>query len=391
MNTLIPIIVLPLAAGLTFGTNWLALMPWRGSKDKHWSEQARLAYPVFVAARSNLWTVPAIFVLAVLLLWPDSSPLWVFTGIAAMLGAQAGTLPADREVFPRIALHELFNQLLIVFLLRFLIWFVFIMAVVLMPDEFNDMAWQIGGGVVGLWMVWSYGGFVWVGRKLGLFRPAPERLQKVVEDTSARMGVKFREVLLMRSPMAQAAALIQKRKLLFTERLLELCPDDEVAAICAHELAHLTEPKSARYSRSIQMLMFFPWIYFNPLIHTFGIIGFFGLLFTTLIVPRIYKRISRKLESRADQMAKANERDAGTYARALTRLYQDNLAPAVIAKERATHPHLYDRLLAAGVTPDFPRPIAAKTMAWHGSMFAGLAGVLFAIFALRLVHAFTPG
>jgi hypothetical protein len=64
-----------LAAGITFGTNWLALAEWRRNRDKHWSEQARLLYPVFVAARSNLWTVPAIGTLTVRLLWPDSSPL----------------------------------------------------------------------------------------------------------------------------------------------------------------------------------------------------------------------------------------------------------------------------------------------------------------------------
>jgi hypothetical protein len=134
------------------------------------------------------------------------------------------------------------------------------------------------------------------------------------------------------------------------------------------------------------MLMYLPWIFFNPLIHAFGFFAFFGLLFTTLGVPRIYRRISQKLETRADEMAKANEGDAGTYARALTRLYEDNLLPAVTAKERATHPHLYDRLLAVGVTPDFPRPAAASSMALHGHMFAGLVGILFAAFAIRLMH-----
>jgi hypothetical protein len=34
-----------------------------------------------------------------------------------------------------------------------------------------------------------------------------------------------------------------------------------------------------------------------------------------------------------------------------------NLAPAVMPGAQ-THPHLYDRLLAAGIQPDFPRPSA---------------------------------
>ena len=388
MNGLILISAFLLSAGVIFITNWLALMPWRHTKDKHWSEQARLAFPVIVAARSNLLIIPCIFVLAVVLVWTDSSPLWLLTGITSVLGAYAGTFPLDHELFPRIAFHEWLRQAAIGVLLRFLIWFVFLGAAVLMPDEFNQLAFAIGCGVVGLWIIWTRGGLVWLGRMLGLFQPAPERLRKIVADTSARMNVSFREVWLMRSPSAQAFAMPGARKLLFTERLLELLTDDEVAAVCAHELAHLTESKADRYSRSIQVLAFLPWIYFNPLTHafgpTFGFIAFYGLLFITIGVPRIYRRISRKLESRADEMAKANEGDAGTYARALAKLYADNLSPAVMAKSRATHPHLYDRLLAAGVTPGFPRPAAASSMAWHGQMFAGLVGLLFAIFAIRL-------
>jgi hypothetical protein len=225
-----------------------------------------------------------------------------------------------------------------------------------------------------------------LGRKLDWFRPAPERLQKVVAATSDKMNVPFREVLLMRSPIAQAYALPNSRQLLFTQRLLELLSDAEIAAVCAHELAHLTESKMARYSHSIQVLRFVPWIFFNPLLHNFGLIGFTGLLFITVVVPLIYRSISLKLELRADQMAKANEVDAGTYARALTRLYEDNFLPAVTAKNRATHPHLYDRIEAAGVVPDFPRPLAAGSIAWHGRIFAGLAGILFGVFAIRAIQ-----
>jgi Zn-dependent protease with chaperone function len=283
-------------------------------------------------------------------------------------------------------MRDLGRQMVIGILLRSLLWLVFIGAAVSMPIEFGQPTWLIGGAVTALWVVWSRGGFLWLGRKLGLFGAAPERLRKIVAETSARMNVPFREVLLMHSPLAQAFAFPHTRQLLFTERLLELSPDDEIAAICAHELAHLIESKRARYSRSIQMLMFWPWLFFNPLIHAFGSFAFFGLLFTSLGVPRIYRALSRKLEARADEMAKANEGDAGTYARALTRLYEDNLAPAVLAKKRSTHPDLHDRLLAAGVTPDFPRPAAASSMAWHGHIFSGLVGILFAIFVGRLME-----
>jgi Zn-dependent protease with chaperone function len=376
------------AAGAVAATNWLALIPWRRNRHTHWSEQARLAYPVVVAARTNLWTVPGILVLFVLLIWPDTNGLWVLTGIAAVLGAYAGTYPLDHELFPRISFPEFLRQAAIGILFRFLIWFILIGAAVLMPGEFNSTALIIGVGVAALWFIWAWGGFFWLGRILGLFQPPPERLRKIVADTSVRMKVPFRDVWLMRSPSAQAAAMPGPRRLLFSGRLLEIAPDDEIAAICAHELAHLTESKTQRYSRSIRMLAFLPWIFFSPLTHLLGLPAFYGLLFITIVFPRIYRKISRKLESRADEIAKTNEGDAGTYARALGRLYADNLAPAVMAKSRATHPHLYDRMLASGVTPDFPRPAAARVMAWHGHIFGILAGLLFGMFAFRLIHPF---
>jgi hypothetical protein len=68
----------------------------------------------------------------------------------------------------------------------------------------------------------------------------------------------------------------------------------------------------------------------------------------------------------------------------LARLHEDNLVPAVVAQQHSTHPHLYDRLIAAGVTPDFPRPPAAAKMAWHGLLFSILAGVLALILVLRM-------
>jgi Zn-dependent protease with chaperone function len=376
-----------LAASLAFVTNWLALIPWRRSKGRHWSEQARLVFPVFVAARANLLTLPAVLVMALLLWWPDSSPYWVFTGIASMLGVYVGTFPLDHEVFPRIHLRDLIRRSFIGFQMGLLTWVIFIGTAVAMPDEFDGLALAIGGAYIVWVVIWSRGGMIWLGRKLGLFLPAPERLQRIADNTSARMNVPFREVLLVRAAAALAFAVPGSRHLMFTERLLEVLSDEELASVCAHELAHLTESKSARYARSIQYLMVTPWVFYKPLTHTFGMVAFFGLCGLTVLVPRIYRRISLKLESRADQMAQADVGDAGTYAHALTRLHEDNFLPAVTAKNQTTHPHLYDRILAAGVTPDFPRPEAAQSMAPHGTVFAALVGVLLVFVAVRALQA----
>jgi hypothetical protein len=69
-------------------------------------------------------------------------------------------------------------------------------------------------------------------------------------------------------------------------------------------------------------------------------------------------------------VAQTTEGDPGCYAKALERIYKENLMPAAVA-QRTTHPNLYDRMVQAGVTPDFPRPLPASKI--PGTILALLA------------------
>jgi Zn-dependent protease with chaperone function len=251
-----------------------------------------------------------------------------------------------------------------------------------MPNKFNLQASMIFLTVAALWVLWNASLWLRLGLKIGYLKPAPERLQKIVNDTAAKMNVTVRETWLLDFPLAQAFALPQTRRLLFSTRLLELVPDDELASICSHELAHLTESKGQYLKRYISLLAFLPWLLFKPMLHQFGVAGFFILLAITLFVPVVARKISHKLETRADEMAHVTETDPGVYARALARLHEDGLIPAVVARQHLTHPHLYDRLLAAGVTPDYPRPQPAGSMAWNGLVFAVGLGALAALLVI---------
>jgi Zn-dependent protease with chaperone function len=373
-----------LAAALTFTINWLALIPWRRAKGRHWTERARLCYPARAAAGSNLWILPAVLSMTVLLFWPDDCPHWMLMLLATAAGAVMGTIPMDHEIFPRIPLNDSLRLTAAHWLIRFTTWIIFLGAIALMPDGFNSRSFIIAAVVVALLIFWSRQGWILTGRILGFFVPPPERLQDIVRDTAARMNVPVREFWVMRSSGSQAFALPAAQTLLFTDRMLEVLPDDEIAAVCAHELAHLTEAKTEYYKRYVQWLGFLPWLFFKPITHVFGVFGYVILVCITTIVPRFYRDISRKLEVRADTMAKAEERDPGTYARALARIYEDNLIPAVTAG-RGTHPHLYDRLVAAGITPDFPRPAAAKSSTWYSHLLSWLLAFL----AMALVITYT--
>jgi hypothetical protein len=112
----------------------------------------------------------------------------------------------DREVFSRIALNELFRQAAITWLIRYLMWFVFLGAIALMSSEFNAQSLFIAAVVGTLCIFWNRDGWIRTGRMLGLFVPAPERLQNIVQHTATKMNVSVKEVCVMRLAFAQAIA-----------------------------------------------------------------------------------------------------------------------------------------------------------------------------------------
>ena len=365
------------AAALVWLLNTVALVPFRRAKDAHWTERARVLFPARIAAVMAIWLLPASLVLAQQLFWPELVPHWGVAGLAAWVGAVAGTYPFDREVLPWLAPRSWLHHVLASWLIRFAVWFVLGGIIVLMPKELDWRGWLLAALFVGLFLAWCWGGLIWVGRQLGLLRPAPERLRRIVADVAGRMGVPVRGLWLLEYAGSFAFALPYTGELAFSGRLLERFPDEEVAAICAHELGHLAESKLTVSTRVfINLVWLVPWLFLKPVGHAFDA-GGIGVIALGSFLTRFGARwFSRRLEERADRIAHTNEGEAGTYARALARLYEDNLIPAVLPRRRRIHPDLYDRLLAAGVQPDFPKPAAPSSFAVHGVLLLVLLGIL---------------
>lgn len=360
----------------------MALARWRRVRNSHWTERARLLFPVRVAAVGNLWLIPANLVFAQLLLFPDELPHWLLLGLAGWLGALAGAWGFDREVFPEIALKDWLHEALAGSLLRLSGWFLLLGAVALMPVE---VGWPMAG-VTALYvtaqfvLAWR---FVPLLRMMKLIVPAPPRLHDLVAKVSARMNVRVSRTWMIRGAAANAFALPFGRELLFNERLLDLLSDEELEAVCAHELGHLTESRTSLGIRIIGSLPLLPWIYLTPLIHSFGLLGIIIPSIAMLGLLRGFHAISRRLELRADTVAHSQENHSGIYALALEKIHEANQIPAVLPERKTTHPHLYDRLIAAGVTPSYPRPAPAKAMAWHGHAFSSLVGILLVLYAIH--------
>src|SRR6185369_4426250 len=158
-------------------------------------------------------------------------------------------------------------------------------------------------------------------------------------------------------------------ELLFSERLLRLHADKEIAAICAHELGHLSESKLTRVGRLMGSMAIAPCLFVKPVFYTWGPAGVLFLLAGSWLLFLAARALSRTLEVRADRIGYANEADPGSYARALARLHEDNLIPAVMPR-KTTHPDLYDRLVNIGSPPDYVRPAKPSARSWQTFVLA---------------------
>jgi Zn-dependent protease with chaperone function len=374
----------PLTFSLCFIFNWLALIPWRRARTAHWSEQARFLWPINVSAQTLRWLSPILLVLTSLLF--DSTapgPFLAAVGFLAAIGSFLGTIPMDREIFPRIPLATLIRQTGIGFVFSLFYWVVFIAAVVSMPAHLGWEMAGVAGAFIAFRLFWSHSGALWIGRKIGLMTDAPDRLKRITDAAASTAGVSYRQVWLLRSDAAQALAFPNTRDLVFTERIIMLLTDEELTAICAHELGHLTESKGVRVLRNLNSFTSLPWIFVTPLAEALGPVGFYLPLLCTILLPRIFLPLSQRLEVRADQVAARQEESSGCYANALLKIHEDNLTTVVNSGKQSTHPHLYDRVIAAGITPDFPRPQPPATMSWPGLVFSLLLGVLVSVTLIR--------
>lgn len=350
--------------------NWLALIEWRRSATAHWTERARQLWPARIAALAHLLTIPP------LLVFTQSSSNWVVDLGGAFAGTLLGSYFFDREV-SGIHFRKWLRHVAVTLGMYSSHWLHFAAACVLMPYNFGlPMVFLVSACLIWHFSIQFGLSLVWL-RRIGWLRPAQARLQEIVNRAAASGAVEVRAVWELENLMANAFALTTRGALIFTSRLLEICEDDEVQAICAHELGHLRESKMVLAGRLAASLSVFPLLFAKPAYASFRLPGLVGVASAALVVAIIANQFRQRMEKKADAVAIHEDGASGVYARALEKLYRENRMPAVSANEAQTHPHLYDRLLAAGLTPDYPRPAKPRGMTFASQVaFIALVVVL---------------
>ena len=248
----------------------------------------------------------------------------------------------------------------------------------------GTMAAVLALGTGGLWLLLA---------AVGILRRAPPRVVAAVERASSRNGVYPRAIWLIPTygvPFANAFALPLLRRVAFTDDAAALLDDDELEAIAAHELGHLSEPMSVIVARLAQSVSYLPLILGRPLAGTFGPAAMAVVPVLFLLGTRLSARRRRIMEERADAIAHRHDgpgAHAGhvvhddprthAYAHALEKLYARNLVPAVQLGKGRVHPDLWDRMVAAGAKPAYAKPAPPKMRgAMLNAIVAALLGAL---------------
>ena len=91
--------------------------------------------------------------------------------------------------------------------------------------------------------------------------------------------------------------------MLFSERTLRLLSEDELAGVCAHEAAHLTESVWVFGGRLTAIAGLCPLMLIVPVINRFGLLGVMLLLLAAIGLMYLPIRLARRMEKRADAAA----------------------------------------------------------------------------------------
>lgn len=357
-----------------------AFVPWSRSAGRHWTEQARLSWPGRRLAPMTWFLVPIPLLIPVIV--PPLSPLHRHFGFGELLppavtralflalgylGALQARFAWERRVNPAVALtprSRLAEWIFLAATLAFWIWLPHAMLGRIAIDRVDLELAVVGVGLL-LIAAFRFGGGLLLLRWAGLLRPAPDRLRSVLAAASERMEIRPRSVEVLGVAQANAVAFPISRRIMVTDPALAVLDDDELFATCAHELAHLGEPRRIAIVRVIYglatlFLTALPLLFLVLVDRAFSFEGGFAIFIAIVLLWMVGTclslRLYHRMEIRADATARQVEVGPGTYAQALEKLYEANATPVVLTRSRGAYPELYDRMIAAGLTPDYPRP-----------------------------------
>jgi Zn-dependent protease with chaperone function len=233
-------------------------------------------------------------------------------------------------------------------------------------------------------------GWVWMMRRFGAIVSAAPEVGALVREQAMARKILVKQVLFLEDFRALAFALPLQRSVLLTRKLVSLLSPEELRTVVDHELGHLGEPRGVLIGRIIGAMAFVPLPFLGVAADWHGIRGIAACYVAWMVIAFGSKRLARSMELRADHFAIESDQPgtAKIYASALEKIYSENLVPASGLARSQAHPDLYDRMLAAGIQPDFPRP--AKPAYAHWTVLIWILLVFGLLSAKTLITGIAP-
>ena len=340
----------------------------RIDRDDHWTEQARNAYAARVSIGWAVATVPAgIWLLATITIGPIGwLPSWLF-GLAGVIAA-VFVIARVSWALEGLVLRQpipAWRSFLRRFLVR-LLPLLSIVALALSAPPRLSSPWMVLWVPAAIAVAFSLRSQLEYLARFGLAAPADERLTSIVIKAADRAGVEAPVVYVIEHHQPNAVAFPWRGAMAFTNRAVTELTDDELGSVALHELGHLTESAAKSRLRQATQFGWIPVAAVKPILGSLGSEGLLAVVVVLLGLLVVVRRFAARMEARSDQHVIANLDLAGTYGKALEKVYRIGLIPAVL--RRPSHGQLHDRLEACGLSPDFEppapppiRPLVAST------------------------------
>jgi Zn-dependent protease with chaperone function len=220
----------------------------------------------------------------------------------------------------------------------------------------------------------------------GLAWPAESDLLEIVRRAASRFGAPEPRVIVFESHAANALALPSRNLIVVTTKLLATLEEHEIEAVVAHEIAHLQEKKSVTVRRSLSIFVLLPFLALKPLLNA-GLVLLLTLIAASLLISQLLARMQKTEEARADAQVVERSHESTAFGIALLKIYQVGLVPAAIKRE--PHGPLYDRLVRAGLEPDFgPEVPNPKRLRLILAMAIALSALVLALVGLFSVDRY---
>ena len=351
-STFYPCLALLVLVPLTWWLERRLLAPSRAlADDAHWTEKARLGFPVMSVLMS--WVILSTLLVGSAWLFWLGRLTPVYVGLPATIAIFiVAVLSARRAMHfvapsrPRVTLRGVCFLVLARFssvLLFVSLW--------VMPLSFGWKTWLALLTLALVFVLGVFGLWVRIAILLRLAHPLEASLQEQMNEAARALQVPAVDGIVVPIPVVNAFAEVPGKMILITESLRSHLDAEECALLIRQELLPFRARRSALVFRILGALVHLPLALLFPVHSQLG--GTAVLLLMAGVVVAIL--LLRTLEARLDA-ARESPPTGAVYARVLEKIHALNGVPAVLRAPLSGNLSLYERMLQAGVQPSFSRP-----------------------------------